>query len=78
MEPEYDAFKMTSHYYHCDVEDDFGAQKLDDDERDLGFEPVWISITDALRQNKILLRSKHPPEWLRREIFVLEHLLAHQ
>lgn len=76
MEPEYDAFKMTSHYYHCDVEDGFGLQKLDDYERDLGFEPVWISIAEALRQNRALLHSERPPEWLRREIFILEYLLA--
>jgi 8-oxo-dGTP pyrophosphatase MutT (NUDIX family) len=74
-EPEFDAFKMTSHYYHCDVEDGFGAQNLIDYEIDLGFRPVWISIEDALQQNKSLLHSPKAPEWLRREIFVLEYLL---
>ena len=71
---DYDTFKMTSHYYRCDVEDGFGVQNLIGYERDLGFQPVWISIEDALRQNKTLLHSDNAPEWLRREIFVLEYL----
>jgi 8-oxo-dGTP pyrophosphatase MutT (NUDIX family) len=77
-EAEFDTFKMTSHYYHCDVDDGFGAQNLIGYEIDLGFQPVWISIEDALEQNKTLLHSERAPEWLRREIFVLEYLLAHQ
>lgn len=77
IEPEYDAFKMTSHYYQCDVDDLFGAQKLDDYEQELGFKPIWISIADALQQNKTLQHSEYSPAWLRREIFVLEYLLTH-
>lgn len=75
-EPEFDTFKMTSHYYRCDVAGGFGSQKLDDYERELGFAPVWVSIEDAIRQNKSLLHSVNAPEWLRREIFVLEYLLS--
>jgi 8-oxo-dGTP pyrophosphatase MutT (NUDIX family) len=74
IEPEFDAFKMTSHYYLCDVEDGFGAQNLIGYERDLGFQPVWISIEAALHQNKTLLNSPNAPEWLRREAFMLEYL----
>src|SRR5512141_1800557 len=33
-EAGYDVFKMTSHYYRCEVEDGFGEQTLDDYERD--------------------------------------------
>lgn len=73
-ESDYDVFKMTSHYYLCDVEDDFGTQKLDDYERELGFKPVWINISQAIFLNKALLCSQKPPEWLRREIFILEYL----
>lgn len=78
IEPEFDAFKMTSHYYPCDVEDGFGAQNLIGYEIDLGFQPVWISIEKALEQNKTLFHSEHTPAWLRREVFVLEYLLTHQ
>lgn len=74
VEDEYDTFKMTSHYYLCDVQDDLGAQHLDDYERDLGFEPVWMPLDEALRSNRCLLESASPPEWLPREIFMLEYL----
>lgn len=74
MESNYDVFKMTSHYYQCDVEGSFGAQKLDDYEQDLGFKPIWIDINQAIECNKVLLDSQNMPEWLRREIFVLEYL----
>ena len=74
MENDYDVFKMTSHYYLCDVEGGFGAQKLDGYEQDLGFRPVWINIERAIQVNKELLDSEKSPEWLKREIFVLEYI----
>jgi 8-oxo-dGTP pyrophosphatase MutT (NUDIX family) len=73
-EKDFDVFKMTSHYYFCEVGDDFGAQKLDDYERDLGFKPVWIIIDDAISANRSLLNADKIPEWLGREIFILEHI----
>jgi 8-oxo-dGTP pyrophosphatase MutT (NUDIX family) len=74
MEAEFDVFKMTSYYYFCQTEDGFSAQKLDDYERDLGFKPVWINIDDAISTNHSLLDSQTPPDWLSREVFILEHL----
>jgi 8-oxo-dGTP pyrophosphatase MutT (NUDIX family) len=74
MEAEFDVFKMTSHYYFCRVEDGFGAQRLDDYERDLGFKPAWIDIDNAISSNRLLLDLQTPPDWLRREIFILEHI----
>ena len=74
MEDNYDVFKMTSHYYQCDVEDGFGIQRLDDYELDLGFKPIWINVEQAIQFNKRLLISKKIPDWLRREIFVLEYI----
>ena len=74
IESDYDVFKMTSYYYHCDVEDGFGAQKLDGYEQELGFRPVWINIDEAIRLNKALLSSDKTPEWLRREIFILGYI----
>jgi 8-oxo-dGTP pyrophosphatase MutT (NUDIX family) len=73
-EKGFDAFKMTSHYYFCRVGDEFGAQKLDVYEKDLGFKPVWINIDDAISTNQSLLNLDKFPEWLRREIFVLEYI----
>ncbi len=74
IEKDYDVFKMTSHYYPCDVEGDFGVQKLDDYERELGFEPVWIDIDRAIQLNKALPTTDETPDWLSRENFVLEYI----
>ena len=73
-EKDFDVFKMTSHYYFCQVEDGLGAQNLDGYEKDLGFKPVWIDIDDAISINRSLFNSDKIPEWLRRELFVLEHI----
>lgn len=75
IEAEFDVFKMTSYYYFCTLtSQSFGAQKLDSYESDLGFVPVWVDVDTALQQNTRLLTTSSPPEWLRREIFVLTHL----
>jgi 8-oxo-dGTP pyrophosphatase MutT (NUDIX family) len=74
LENDYDVFKMTSHYYQCEIQDGFGAQKLDGYEQDLGFKPVWIDVEDAIRLNKDLLPTDKSPRWLKREIFILEYL----
>lgn len=77
LEDDYDVFQMTSHYYRCEVADVSGRQTLDAYEQELGFKPVWIDIDDAIRQNKELLDADQPPEWLRREIFILEYIQQH-
>jgi 8-oxo-dGTP pyrophosphatase MutT (NUDIX family) len=74
QEKEFDVFKMTSHYYFCRIRDGFSEQKLDGYEQDLGFQPVWIDIDEALAKNRLLLNSINPPEWLKREIFALERI----
>jgi len=74
IETDYDVFKMTSHYYFCQAGNDFGTQKLDEYEKDLGFKPVWINIEDAISTNQSLFSSDKTPEWLGRELFVLEHI----
>lgn len=71
----YDVFKMTSSdYYFCRIKDVFGAQELDGYEKALGFKPVWITIEAAILANRSLLSLDKFPEWLKREIFVLEYL----
>jgi len=74
LEREYETFKMTSHYYQCEVQDGSGIQKLDDYEQALGFKPVWIEIDKAIQLNQAMLDSDKTPEWLRREIFILEYI----
>ncbi len=74
MEQDYDAFKMTSYYYLCEVQDGFGPQKLDDYEANLGFIPAWINLDRATACNQVLLSVPHPPRWLDREVLVLDYL----
>jgi len=74
LEQGFDVFKMTSHYYQCEVEDGVGNQKLDRYEQELGFKPVWIEVSEAIQSNRVLLDADKTPEWLRREIFVLEYI----
>ncbi len=73
-ESDYDVFKMTSHYYLCQVGDGFCTQKLDKYEKDLGFKPVWIDIDESILANRLLLNSDKTPQWLKREVFVLEYI----
>ena len=73
-EKEYDVFKMTSYYYFCQIGEEFGSQKLDEYEKDLGFQPMWINIDKAILLNRSLLETDEIPQWLRREIFILEYL----
>lgn len=77
-ETGFDTFKMTSHYYRCQVTDGSGVQRLDEYERDLGFTPVWVEIEETIRANKSLNGKVNAPKWLRREIFVLEYLRENQ
>jgi 8-oxo-dGTP pyrophosphatase MutT (NUDIX family) len=74
MEQDFDVFKMTSHYYACEVEDGFGLQKLETYEANLGYVPVWIGLEQALKINRSLLNTPSRPKWLSREILVLEFL----
>jgi 8-oxo-dGTP pyrophosphatase MutT (NUDIX family) len=74
VEKDYDVFKMTSYYYRCEVQEAIGQQKLDDYERDLGYVPVWIDLDRVIEINNSLRDSPEPPEWLRREILVLEYI----
>ena len=72
VEPDFDLFRMISHYYRCEVQDGFGRQELEGYEAELGFEPVWIPIDAAIAQNRSLLNPAQMPFWLKREIFILE------
>lgn len=76
MENEFDVFKMASFYYVCDVDPILGEQFLDEYEKNLGFEPVWIDINSAIEGNRTIIDTKafDAPRWTKRELFVLELL----
>lgn len=69
-------FQMDSHYYKCEISDQTQVgQNLDDYERDLKMEPVWITISEALEMNKkVLMENSKPPKWTNREVLFLEYL----
>jgi 8-oxo-dGTP pyrophosphatase MutT (NUDIX family) len=76
LEPEYDVFKMTSFYFCCQVAGTLTEQRLDDYEREMGFQPAWVAIAEAIRVNREILATKDYSEfpWIARDTFVLEQL----
>lgn len=70
-------FEMESHYYLCQIEDKQGLQQLDEYEAELGFQPVWISIEDAIRNNEEIMLKDSCNSWVGRETKVLHLLNAH-
>jgi 8-oxo-dGTP pyrophosphatase MutT (NUDIX family) len=74
IEPDYDVFKMTSHYYHCEVQEVIVPQKLEDYEQEFGLTPVWIDIEHAIQVNKSFLQAGTAPKWLKKETFILEYI----
>jgi hypothetical protein len=67
---------MTSFYYLCQVETVFQEQSLEQYEADLGFQPVWVEVEQAIHANRLLLSSepKKIPRWTVRNTFVLEQI----
>jgi len=76
VKKEFDAFKMTSSYYLCEVDATIAAQRLDRYEAELGFQPIWVDIDTAIQTNKTVLKTKtkKPPQWTAREVFMLEYI----
>lgn len=79
-EKGFDLFVMTSYYYVCQVEPEIGPPHLERYESELGFDPEWVSITEALAANQSLLQqsSKKRERWVKRETAVLRLLLKEQ
>lgn len=76
-EPEYEVFKMTSHYFYCSGGVDGAAQQLEDYESELELTPQWVTVADALASNQTVAESGVGVQrWLARESQVLAHLGA--
>src|SRR5690606_22420041 len=75
---EYDSnalFQMTSHYYLCELIDEYKVnQELDDYEHAEQFTPVWINPEKAARQNQIKIDELEQNSFRVRENYVLEEL----
>ncbi len=74
IESDYDVFKMTSHYYYCDVQNGSVLQKLEDYEQELGCTPAWVDIDHAIQANKSFLQADNAPKWLKKNVFVLDYI----
>ncbi|WP_208599150.1 NUDIX domain-containing protein [Halobacillus aidingensis] len=68
-------FEMTSRYYFCEWWGEKGGQQLDPYEEDQDFTPVWISVEEALAQNRKILDQTKKNPWIERENYVLVQLL---
>ena len=70
-------FEMTSHYYICQLSDEFVGQDLDDYEAELGFEPIWIELSDILTENlKLIKEVEDVNPWVKREVEVIKYLIG--
>jgi 8-oxo-dGTP pyrophosphatase MutT (NUDIX family) len=67
-------FRMQSTYYPCKVGDAVHEQNLDAYEQDLAFEPVWISMDEAIAANAAVLAGGTAQTWVARETAVLRAL----
>ncbi|QNE22248.1 NUDIX domain-containing protein [Kribbella qitaiheensis] len=77
IEPEYEVFKMTSHYFYCSGGVPGGSQELEAYESELELTPKWITIADALAANRAVAESGVGVQrWLARETQVLAHLAS--
>ena len=74
-EPEYEVFKMTSHYFYCSGGVDDRSQQLEGYESELELTPRWVTVEEALRANRAVQTSgRGIMRWLVRETEVLSQL----
>jgi ADP-ribose pyrophosphatase YjhB (NUDIX family) len=68
-------FKMTSHYYICELAgEEKIEQQLDNYEYEQGFTPTWITIDTAIEENEKIMNQFPMKSWVFRETFVLNEL----
>jgi 8-oxo-dGTP pyrophosphatase MutT (NUDIX family) len=75
IEPEYEVFKLTSHYFYCSADGEPGEPELEGYELELELEPRWVTVSEALAANRaVRADGVGVMRWLDREIQVLSHL----
>ena len=75
IEPEYEVFKLTSHYFYCTSDSELGEPELEGYEAELELEPRWVTVSEALAANRaVRAGGVGVMRWLDREIQVLSHL----
>jgi 8-oxo-dGTP pyrophosphatase MutT (NUDIX family) len=77
IEPAYDVFRMTSHYFRCSGGACGGSRELEAYEAELELVPRWVMVDEALAANQAVRSGGvGVMRWLVREIAVLEWLAA--
>lgn len=66
-----DRFFMDSYYYFCAVGDAVHPQKLDDYERDEGYEARWLTLQEAIALNEAV---DDQAVWVQRDLAVMKKL----
>ena len=69
-----ETFSMRSIYYQCDVIENVKALNLDDYEKELGIEPVWVTLDIAIEANEKRLLKGSEYHWTERELFMFKYL----
>ncbi|TCO51765.1 8-oxo-dGTP pyrophosphatase MutT (NUDIX family) [Kribbella antiqua] len=77
IEPAYDIFRMTSHYFRCSGGASGGVRELEAYEAELELVPRWVTVDEALAANRAVQGGGvGVMRWLVRETAVLEWLAA--
>ncbi len=77
-EADLDLFMMVSAYLEVEISSEGHAQRLDSYEAALGFEPRWVSLSDAIRKNEATMASGDPKvsSWIARDTWALKALAS--
>jgi len=67
-------FEQKSYYYYADADDTVTVTKLDDYEKDLGYELIWSDIETAYKINAELGKN-YETTFIIREAYVLKYLM---
>jgi 8-oxo-dGTP pyrophosphatase MutT (NUDIX family) len=73
FEGKFDIFKQYSLYYICQVHTATKPLALEDYEIEYGYAPIWISIEEAIRNNRNVPSNDRIP-WKERDTAILELL----
>ncbi len=67
-------FSLRSIYYSIKVSENSTEPNLSKQEKELGFMPVWVTLDEAIKLNKIRLDKGSTHHWTIRELYMLEYL----
>ncbi len=72
---ECDVLKMTSHYYHCQVEDRLVPRNLDTYEADYEYRLEWVTLGEAIQNNENIKDTTRIP-WTERDTRMMQYLIT--